>query len=120
MVGRDAVFVGRIKALVRALLEQDDFVGRAELLAQVEGLEYLDGPATMMRLHVDRSYPPALGVPSPIRNGPSVVDDDGVTVGMMLLWLDDAGYIECLEYSWVTEEMPTQLPQPRQLVKWVR
>ena len=39
---------------------------------------------------------------------------------MPLLWFDDTGYIDCVDYAWVTDEMPTQLPHPRQLVKWLR
>jgi hypothetical protein len=118
--GRDPPSVETIRALVRTLLEQDEFAGRDELLAQVAGIEHVDGPVTMMQLRVDRTYPPSRGVPSPLRNGPSVVDDGGDPIGMLLLWLDDAGYIDCLEYAWVTDEMPTRLPDPRHLVKWLR
>jgi hypothetical protein len=105
-----------IRALVRTLLEQLDVAGRSELLAQVEGIEYIDGPVTMMRLRVSRTYAPARGVPSPLPNMPTVVDQDGEPIGMLILWLDDAGYIDCLEYAWVTDEKPTRLPGPDRLV----
>lgn len=116
----DSPSLETIRALVRTLLEQDDFAGRDDLLAQVGGIQYVDGPVTMMQLRVDPGYPPAPGVPSPLRNGPSVVDEQGDPIGMLLLWLDDAGYIDCLEYAWVTDERPAELPDPRNLVKWVR
>ena len=51
-----------------------------------------------------------------LRDRPSVVDQDSQVTGMVLLWLDDVGYIECLEYAWFTDEMPTQLPDPHSLV----
>jgi hypothetical protein len=102
------------------LLEQHDFEGRTELLTQVDGIEYVDGPVTMMRLRVNPELPPAKGVQSPIANGPTVVDRNGETVGMLLLWLDDDGYIDCLEYAWVTDDAPMQLPDPQSLVPWVR
>jgi hypothetical protein len=37
---------------------------------------------------------------------------------MLLLWLDDSGYIDCLEHAWVTDEIPTRLPVPNGHVKW--
>ncbi len=55
---------GAIRALVRTLLEQSDVADRSELLAQAEGIEYVDGPVTMMRLRVSRTYAPAKGVPT--------------------------------------------------------
>jgi hypothetical protein len=44
--------VAAIQSLVGRLLHQNEFAGRAELLAQVDGIAYADGPATMMRLRV--------------------------------------------------------------------
>ena len=66
----------------------------------------------MMRLRVPWTYPPVRGVPSPVPNSLTVLDEGGDPIGMLLLWLDDAGYIDCLEYGWVTDEMPTGLPTP--------
>jgi hypothetical protein len=104
------------RSIVRELLNQGDFAGRDALLAQVDGIEYVGGPVTMMDLRVSRTHPPSTGVPSPVPNGPNVVDDEGEVIGMLLLWLDDHGYIDCLEYGWVTDEMPTELPRPKAIV----
>ena len=79
------------------------FAGRDELLAQVDGVEYEDGPLTMMRLRLRQS--PSADMESALR--PSVVEHDGHGIGMLLLWLDDSGYIDCLEHAWVTDEIPT-------------
>lgn len=116
MTGPDVPPTEIVKALVRTLLEQHDFAGRDQLPAQVDGIEYLDGPVTMMRLRVSSTYPPATGVTTPISNEPSVVDETGDVIGMLLLWLDERGYIDCLEYAWVTDEMPTRPPDPHSLV----
>jgi hypothetical protein len=93
--------------LIRELLEQSDFEGREALLAQVDGVEYIDGPVTMMCLRVAQSFPPSSGVPSPVPNDPIVLDETGEPIGGLLLWLDDAGYI----VAWSTGGRPTRCPQ---------
>ena len=105
-----------VQTVVRSLLEQQDFPGRSELLAQVDGLEYVDGPVTMMRLRVDRSYPSAQAE-SPAGNRPTVLGDAGDPIGGLLLWLDSEGYIDCLEYYWFQGAPPRMLPRPHQLVE---
>jgi hypothetical protein len=88
---------------------------RPPLLAQADNLEYVGGPVTMMRLRVTGDCAPATGVTSPVPGGPSVVGADDNDIGLLLLWLDEAGYIDCLEYGWVTDDMPTELPSPSQV-----
>jgi len=100
-----------VRVLVRKVLTICECPGRTELLAQVDGIEYIDGPVTMMRLHVPRSYPPAAGVPSPVPDAsPTVLNDHGEPIGGLIIWLDNDGYIDLLEYWWVTDDMPTTLP----------
>jgi hypothetical protein len=118
MTSSDTPSTSTVRALVRGLLEQHDFAGRDELLAQVDGVEYEDGPLMMMRLRVSPDFPASHDVRSPVPNRPWLVDHDGQFIGMLLLWLDDSGYIDCLEYAWVTDQIPTQLPDPNSLVKW--
>lgn len=108
--------IASIRALVRRLLEQRAFRGRDVLLQQVPGIEYVSGPVTMMRLRVPRTYVAAVGVPSPVPNSPTVMGQSGEMVGMLHLWLDGDGYVDCLEYSWVTDEVPTALPTPESLL----
>lgn len=104
-----------VRGLIRRLLEVSPFAGSEQLLAQVEGVEYIDGPVTMMDVRVVGACPAATGVPSPVPSSPTVVAEDGEPIGGLLLWLDDDGYIDCLEYWWVTDEMPTQLPAADQV-----
>lgn len=85
------------------------------LLAQADEVEYVSGPVTMMRLRAGPASQPARGIPSPVPAGPVVYDPEGDAIGGLLLWLDENGFIDCLEYWWVTDEMPTQLPSPSQV-----
>ena len=104
-----------VRSLVRTVIEHAPAEVRARLLAQAESLEYVGGPVTMLRLRVTGDSAPASGVTSPVPGGPSVVDADENVIGLLLLWLDEAGYIDCLEYGWVTDDMPTELPSPSQV-----
>jgi hypothetical protein len=104
-----------IRRLVRTVIEHGPAEVRASLLAQTESLEYVDGPVTFMRLRVGRDVVPASGATSPVPGGPDVVDDQGKAIGGLILWLDADGYIDGLEYWWVTDDMPTELPQPSQV-----
>jgi hypothetical protein len=89
-----------IRGLIRRLLEVSPFSGREQLLAQVEGVEYIDGPLTMMDLRVVGLCPSATGVPSPVPSSPTVVGNHGEPIGSLVLWLDAQGYINCLEYGY--------------------
>lgn len=105
--------------MVRALIDQGDFLGKHELLAQVEGLTYVDGPVDWLRLAVDRRYPASMAE-SPVPNQPTVLDESGEPFGGLLLWLNAEGYIDYLEYHWFRDGPPTRLPTPDQLVDWRR
>lgn len=118
MTSSDTPSTWTVRALVRTLLQLQDFAGRDELLAQVDGVEYEDGPVTMMRLRVSSEFPASHDVRSPVPNRPWVVDHDGEVIGKLLLCLDDSGYIDCLEYAWVTDEIPTRLPDQETVVTW--
>lgn len=104
-----------VRSLVRAVIEHAPAEVRAPLLAQADSLEYVGGPVTMMRLQVTSDSAPASSSPNPVPGGPSVVDAEGEEIGLLLLWLDEAGYLDCLEYGWVTDDMPTELPSPSQV-----
>jgi hypothetical protein len=104
-----------IRSLVRTVIEHAPAEVHAPLFAQAETLEYVDGPVTMMRLRVAGEAAPASGAVSPVLGGPHVFDDPGDAIGGLILWLDADGYIDCLEYWWVTDDMPTELPSPSQV-----
>ena len=74
-------------------------------------MEYVDGPVTMMELHVVGGCS-SVGAPSPVPTTPIVVDELAEPIGQLLLWLDAQGYINGLEYAWFTDEMPIVLPPP--------
>jgi hypothetical protein len=100
-----------IRSIVRHVLDLTDFPERSTLVAQAETLTYISGPITFMRLRVDSSCQAARHVPSPIPSQPSVYTASGEAIGGLLVWLSDEGYIDALEYHWVTDEPPTMLPQ---------
>jgi hypothetical protein len=104
-----------VRPLIRRLLDLAAFPGREQLLSQVERVEYVDGPLTMMDLRVVGECSPAIGVPSPAPSNPTVFDQHGEPIGELLLWLDGEGYINCLEFAWWTDEMPTVLPTPERV-----
>jgi hypothetical protein len=104
-----------IRSLVRTVVEHAPSEVQAPLLAQADTVEYVDGPVTMMRLRVCGAPAPAHGVANPVPGGAHVFDADGDAIGGLLLWLNGGGYIECLEYWWVTDDMPTELPSPSQV-----
>ncbi len=106
-----------VRELIRRLLDLGDFCGREQVLAQVDCVEYVEGPVTMMDLRVVGECPSAIGVASPAPLSPTVVDERGEPIGELLLWLDAQGYLNCLEYAWFSDEMPTVLPPPSRVVE---
>ena len=105
-----------VRRLVTAVLAAHGFEGDEALLRQVPALSIVGGPVTMIELAVDRS----LVERSTFGSGPTpgnskVLTPEGEPVGSLLVWIED-GYISCLEYGWVTDETPTELPPPT----WVR
>jgi hypothetical protein len=109
------VEVTRVRELVRTILEQaPEFDGQAELLAQVPSIEIAGGPITMLDLVVDRSLPPALVAGGPVPGRCWAWAADGTPIGTLLVWAPD-GYINTLEYGWITDDPPTELPDPTAL-----
>jgi hypothetical protein len=68
----------------------------------IEGLPSID-------IMVGETVPAAPGnVASPI-DRTLVINESGTTIGFLLLWIE-AGRLSGLEYAWVTDEPPTDLP----------
>jgi hypothetical protein len=67
----------------------------------IEGLPSID-------IMVGETIPAAPGTVASI-NRTLVINEAGTTVGFLLLWIE-AGRLSGLEYAWVTEEPPTDLP----------
>jgi hypothetical protein len=104
--------IDAVRGLIRRLLDGSAFSGCEQLLGQVDYLEYVDGPVTMMDLRVAGACSPASGVPNPAPSTRIVVDEREESIGGLVLWLDAQGYINGLEYFWFTDQMPTVLPPP--------
>jgi hypothetical protein len=57
------------------------------------------------------TFPGAAELPDgPVPVAAQVIDPDGAYLGELLLWVAD-GRMSALEYSWVTDEPPTHLPE---------
>ena len=50
----------------------------------------------------------------PVPVAAHVADDSGEYLGELLIWVTD-GRISALEYSWVTDDPPGELPDPRMI-----
>lgn len=103
--------VEQVRSLVRTVIEQaPSFDGRDELLAQVRSITIAGGPITMLDLTVDRSLPPA-PIDGPVPGNCWAKESDGTSVGTLLVWVK-TGYIDTLEFGWVTDDQPSALPSP--------
>jgi hypothetical protein len=99
-----------VRALVRKVIEDQEFDGKNELLAQVPYLHVVDGPLTFLNLTVVAGA----GVESPfagevVPGQAWVIDRAGRTLGTLLVWVF-GGCISALEYGWVTDDPPDALP----------
>lgn len=112
----NVVNVGRVRSLVRAIIEQAPaFAGQADILAQVPSVELGGGPITMLNLEVDRTLP-AAPIPDGTLPGSCWAHEaDGTPIGTLLVWTQ-SGYIAALEFGAVTDDGPTELPRPETLV----
>ena len=97
-----------VQAVLRQLLGAAAFDGRDDLLAQVDAVEIVGGPVTMLELRVQTDHRAAVadGV-LPVEG--VVVDGEGTECGVLLVWVRD-GLLSGLEYAWWTDEPPTLLP----------
>jgi hypothetical protein len=105
----------KVQRLVARVLSEASFAGQAQLAAQVPYVRLGEGPITFIPLVIDRSVAPRSAFEcGPVPGSAWVVADDGSPIGTLLVWVDD-GYISALEYAWVTDNEPTQLPEVGQI-----
>lgn len=98
------------------VLSAHGFEGDQALLRQVPAVSVVGGPVTMIELAVDRSrVEPSIFGSGPAPGHSWVFTPEGEPVGPLLVWVED-GYISCLEYGWVADDPPTDLPPST----WVR
>ncbi len=101
--------------LLARLIEDQEFPGKPELLAQVTHASVIGGPITFRHLDVDRSVAPSSPIiGSKVPGQAWVVDETGTTLGTLIVWVED-GYLSGLEYGWVTDDPPDNLPAPSQI-----
>jgi hypothetical protein len=111
----DVALVRNVQQLVAHILSEASFAGQAQLAAQIPHLRIGEGPITFIRLVADRSVAPRSAFEhGPVPGSAWVFAADGSPIGTMLVWVDD-GYISALEYAWVTDEPPIELPGVGQL-----
>ncbi|MEV6983135.1 hypothetical protein AB0M95_17995 [Sphaerisporangium sp. NPDC051017] len=91
-----------------------EFPGVRELRHQLQGACVTgtwssSGRSPSIYIKVGDNLPvaPILGEIAPVRA--IVRSEDGEPVGELILWLTD-GKLSALEYAWVTDRMPSQLP----------
>lgn len=105
----------REQALLRHLLSAD-FAGVDKLRAQVAGARvggrWADGsPSFDIIASVDA---PRAGIP----DGPAPITasivEKGAYIGELILWISN-GVVSSLEYAWVTDDPPQELPEPDQV-----
>ncbi|HMC42125.1 MAG TPA: hypothetical protein VKI20_03875, partial [Acidimicrobiales bacterium] len=100
--------------LARRLLKAGRFEGRAELLAQTDGLRVVGGPITMLRLAVEPNVPRSPFQGGRVPGTAWVTNKRGDVIGAPVLWVND-GALSTLEYEWTTDAQPTVLPEVKQL-----
>ena len=100
------------RRLLAKVIGDQDFDGRDELLAQVPYVEVVGGPVTFRKIGVDRQCVPRSDTSLERVPGEAwAFGDDGQPIGTLVVWIDD-GYISALEYGWVSDAAPTELPNP--------
>jgi hypothetical protein len=98
------------KRVILQILDAD-LDGADELRQQVEGAfatrQWIAGLPSIDIIVGETSPAAPDYVRRPITR--AVEDDSGSPIGFVLLWVED-GRISALEYAWVTDDPPTELP----------
>jgi hypothetical protein len=101
----------RVQQLIRIVLDgAGDFEGKEELLAQIDYVTATGSP-TWLKLEVDDGPPVSPARTNPIPGTCWAYDPAGKPIGALVLWTTD-GWLSDLELGWVTEEPPSDLPDP--------
>jgi hypothetical protein len=118
-VDEDEAEIGRpLRAIERQTLEillSVDFEGVAQLRAQVPVARYAgsrgSGSAPSFDITVPEIAPRSVFTGKLVPVTAHVFDSSGEYTGEFILWLTD-GYLSGVEYAWVTDEAPHDLPDP--------
>lgn len=102
-----------VRALLAKVIDGQEFDGKEELLAQVAGVSVVAGSVTFLDLSIagDAEPSPFQGRKVP---GRALVFGGDQPLGGLEVWIDN-GYVTALEYWWITNDAPVELPDPRQV-----
>jgi hypothetical protein len=102
--------------LVETIVGRMSAGGRERLILQARTMSNLTGNLAFLSFEVDRqSTEPEPDIPNPIPYRPEVVGADGTSFGELMVWRDQAGYIDTLEFTWWGDHPPTRLPSLAEL-----
>jgi hypothetical protein len=107
------------RALLEWLLLESKLEDADTLRAQIPFTRVVKGETdlpTLVHLSV-LGAPPALCEDGHVPGGAVVESASGEPTGFLDLWVED-GYLTMIEHSWVTDEMPRELPSVEQLRAW--
>jgi hypothetical protein len=97
------------------ILEEASFEGASELAQQVDEARVVGGIPTLLDLEVQPSAPPSIASDGPIPVRVVVGSDDEVSEGQLLVWVSN-GYLSALEFAWVTDDPPAEMPSADRLL----
>ncbi|HVQ95011.1 MAG TPA: hypothetical protein VMU51_28520 [Mycobacteriales bacterium] len=104
----------QVRCLLAHILRRVTFPGHDELLQQVPNIEVVGGPITMLDLRVNPPAPTSPCPDGPVPGWAFVTESGRRETGEILIWVT-AGYIDCMEYAWYTDDPPTHLPSVDQV-----
>src|SRR5690349_6926002 len=103
-----------VRSLLRVILAAEHYEGQRELLAQVDHVRVVGGPVTMLELAVDPSVTRSSLADGPVPGSAWAINAAGDPLGTLVVWVAD-GYLSALEYGWVTDDAPNELPPIREV-----
>lgn len=107
--------VEQVKTLLQSMFEGSHLEESEALHRQIDGIRAVAGPITMLDFVVDRTCGRLDRPDGPLKEVFQVGRAGGEPVGELLTWVSD-GYLSGLEYAWWTDEPPTALPDPADLL----
>lgn len=100
---------GNERAIIEAVLARSNRPGADRLRAQLTGARVLGGKPYALELWVDTGLRAPQTPTGPLRPMAWAHDADGKPLGTISVWVTD-GCLSALEYGWVTDATPTELP----------
>ena len=99
------------RGILETILTSADVRGAVDLLAQVKRTRVIGGLPTLLDLRVDQAAVPVDIPDGPIPARAIVESDGGKLIGEILIWVAK-GFLDGLEFAWVSDEAPAEFPPP--------